>query len=62
MPNASAASYDHSHMNWTYQIPLAVSWEIDIFGKLLAASLVSEFTASTYCDVKASSVGMLNLL
>ena len=35
MPNASAASYDHSHMNWTYQIPLAVSWEIDIFGKLL---------------------------
>lgn len=34
-PSASAASYDHSTMRWGYQIPLAVSWEVDIFGKLL---------------------------
>ncbi|MCM1027987.1 MAG: TolC family protein [Pseudoflavonifractor sp.] len=34
-PNGAGASYDHSHINWTYQIPLAVSWEIDIFGKTL---------------------------
>lgn len=34
-PNGAGASYDHSHINWTYQIPMAVSWEIDIFGKTL---------------------------
>ncbi len=34
-PNGAGASYDHSHINWTYQIPLAVSWEIDVFGKTL---------------------------
>lgn len=34
-PNGGGASYDHSHINWTYQIPLAVSWEIDVFGKTL---------------------------
>lgn len=35
MPNGGGASYDNSPINWTYQLPLAVSWEIDIFGKLL---------------------------
>lgn len=34
-PNVSAASYDRSHMNWTYQIPIALNWEIDAFGKIL---------------------------
>ena len=34
-PNGAGASYDHSPMTWTYQIPMAVSWEIDIFGKTL---------------------------
>lgn len=34
-PNGAGASYNHSHINWTYQIPMAVSWEIDIFGKTL---------------------------
>lgn len=34
-PNGAGASYDHSRINWTYQIPMAVSWEIDIFGKTL---------------------------
>lgn len=34
-PNGAGASYDHSPMSWTYQIPMAVSWEIDIFGKTL---------------------------
>lgn len=34
------AYYDYAGMrdlNWTYQIPLSASWEIDIFGKLLNA-------------------------
>ncbi len=34
-PNGAGASYDGSHMAWSYQIPLSVSWEIDVFGKLL---------------------------
>lgn len=34
-PNGGAASYGGSHMNWTYQIPLALNWEIDAFGKIL---------------------------
>ena len=34
-PNGGSASYGGSHMNWTYTIPLAASWEIDAFGKIL---------------------------
>ena len=34
-PNGAGASYAGGAMNWTYSIPAAVSWEIDIFGKLL---------------------------
>ena len=34
-PNGAGASYDHSPMTWSYTLPLAVSWEVDIFGKLL---------------------------
>lgn len=34
-PNGAAASYAGSDLSWTYQIPAQLSWEIDIFGKLL---------------------------
>ncbi len=34
-PNGAGASYDGSRMSWTYQIPLALNWEIDAFGKIL---------------------------
>lgn len=34
-PNGAGASYAGSDINWTYTIPAQVSWEIDIFGKLL---------------------------
>ncbi|MBJ2185003.1 MAG: TolC family protein [Muribaculaceae bacterium] len=34
-PNGAGASYAGSDLNWTYQLPAQVSWEIDIFGKLL---------------------------
>ena len=33
--NGAGASYDHSPISWTYQIPLALNWEIDAFGKIL---------------------------
>ena len=34
-PNGGSASYGGSHMNWSYTIPLAASWEIDAFAKIL---------------------------
>ena len=34
-PNGAGASYAGNSFNWSYQIPLSVSWEVDIFGKLL---------------------------
>lgn len=34
-PNGAGASYAGSDLAWTYQIPAQVSWEIDIFGKIL---------------------------
>ena len=34
-PNGAGAKYGRNDMNWTYQLPLQASWEVDIFGKLL---------------------------
>ncbi|MBD5276925.1 MAG: TolC family protein [Bacteroides sp.] len=34
-PNGAGASYAGSDITWTYQLPAQLSWEIDIFGKLL---------------------------
>lgn len=34
-PNVNTATYGGSHMNWTYQIPIALNWEIDAFAKIL---------------------------
>lgn len=34
-PNGAGASYAHSPMSWTYTIPMSISWEIDVFGKIL---------------------------
>ena len=34
-PNGAGAKYADNDFNWTYQLPLAVNWEVDIFGKLL---------------------------
>ncbi len=36
-PNGAGAKYNlpGSEMTWTYTIPLGVSWEIDVFGKIL---------------------------
>ena len=33
--SGSTSSIAGSKMTWTYQIPLSVSWEIDVFGKIL---------------------------
>ena len=34
-PNGAGASYAGNSMSWSYQIPAAISWEVDIFAKLL---------------------------
>lgn len=34
-PNGAGASYAHSPMSWTYTLPISISWEIDVFGKIL---------------------------
>lgn len=34
-PNGAGASYASSPMSWTYSIPVALSWEVDIFAKTL---------------------------
>lgn len=34
-PNGGSSSYGGSHMNWSYSLPLAASWEVDAFGKIL---------------------------
>lgn len=43
-PNGAMASYAHSDFSKTYQIPLALSWEFDAFGKLLNAKRGAEAT------------------
>lgn len=34
-PNGAGASYAGNDINWTYQLPAQVSWEVDVFGKIL---------------------------
>ncbi|MBD5256589.1 MAG: TolC family protein [Bacteroides sp.] len=34
-PNGAGAKYASNSFSWTYQLPLAASWEIDVFGKIL---------------------------
>ena len=34
-PNGAGAKYADNDFSWTYQLPLSVNWEIDIFGKTL---------------------------
>ena len=41
-PNGGSASYGGSHMNWTYTIPAALSWEVDAFGRLTNAKRTAQ--------------------
>ena len=58
-PNGAGASYAGSNMTWTYQIPLSVSWEIDLFAKLLnknRSAEISEETARYYAKAVRSQI------
>lgn len=41
-PNGAGASYAGSDLSWTYQLPLAVNWEVDVFGKILNAKRTAQ--------------------
>lgn len=43
-PSGSSASYGGSKLNWGYQLPLAVNWEIDVFGKILNTKRAAQMT------------------
>jgi NodT family efflux transporter outer membrane factor (OMF) lipoprotein len=43
-PNGAGSSVAWSSLTWTYQIPLSVSWEIDVFGKILNTKRSAEAT------------------
>lgn len=58
-PNGAGASYAGSAMNWSYTIPLTVSWEVDIFGKLLnnkRSAQVSVEAAEDYAQAVRSQI------
>lgn len=58
-PGVNGAKYGNSDLNWTYQLPLAVNWEIDIFGKLLnskRSAQTAEFQAKAYEQAVRSQI------
>ena len=58
-PNGGAASYGGSHMSWTYTLPLAANWEIDVFGKILnrkRGAKVAEEQMEAYAQAVRSQI------
>lgn len=41
-PNGGGSSIGGSDMGWSYQLPLAANWEVDVFGKLLNSKRSAE--------------------
>ncbi len=54
-PNGGTASYGGSHMNWTYTIPAALSWEIDAFGKLTNAKRSAQVAVEQMQDYEQAA-------
>ena len=48
--NGAGASYAKSDMSWTYTIPMAASWEIDVFGKILNNKRAAEVNVELQSD------------
>ncbi|MDE5807650.1 MAG: TolC family protein [Muribaculaceae bacterium] len=49
-PNGGTSSYDGSHMNWSYTIPMAINWEIDVFAKILNRKRGAEVSKEQMLD------------
>lgn len=60
-PNGAVASFDNSPAAWTYTVPLAASWQVDIFGGLTNAkrrAKASYAQSQAYCQaVRAQLIG-----
>lgn len=59
-PNGGSSSYAGSALNWTYSIPAAVSWEVDVFGKILNSKRGAE--ASLYRSEAAAQATRSQLI
>lgn len=58
-PNGGSASYGGSHMDWSYTLPMQISWEIDAFGKILnrkRGAKVSAEMAQDYAQAVQSQI------
>jgi NodT family efflux transporter outer membrane factor (OMF) lipoprotein len=58
-PNGAGASYAGSSLSWSYTIPATVSWEVDIFGKLLnskRSAAVAVETSEAYAQAVRSQI------
>ena len=51
-PNGAGAKYNlpGASMSWTYTLPLAASWEIDVFGKILNNKRAAEVNVELQGD------------
>lgn len=58
-PNGAGASYAGSNLSWSYTIPATVSWEVDVFGKLLnskRSAAVAVETSEAYAQAVRSQI------
>lgn len=58
-PNGAGSSVDGSKMSWSYQLPAQVSWEVDIFGKLLNSkrgAQVALYRSEAYAQAARSQI------
>lgn len=52
-PNGGAAKYGDGKMDtWTYTIPMSISWEIDLFGKILNRKRAAQVTVEQMEDYR----------
>ena len=54
-PNGGTASYGGSHMNWSYTIPAAISWEIDAFGRITNRKLAAKVAVEQMEDYEQAA-------
>jgi len=58
-PNGAGASYAGSDLSWTYTIPASVSWEVDVFAKLLNSkrgAQVAVYKSEAYAQAVRSRI------
>lgn len=58
-PNGAGASYAGSDITWTYQLPAQLSWEIDVFGKILnqkRGAQVAYYQSEAYAQATRSQI------